>query len=86
MAGQPLRRREKAICGEQLGDYQILERQMSREVWHVLVYAWILNFFPFVSISYFNQLSIQNCAGVWMFWFQFAWMIVHLILMIQQDN
>jgi hypothetical protein len=52
MAGQPLRRGEKAICGEELGDYQILEHQMAREVGHVLVDDWILNFLPVVSISY----------------------------------
>jgi hypothetical protein len=55
MAGQPLRRGEKAICGEELGDYQILERQMAREVGRVPVDAWILNFLPVVSISYHSK-------------------------------
>ncbi len=52
MAGQPLRRGEKAICGEELGAYQILEPQMALEVGRVLVDVWILNFLPVVSISY----------------------------------
>jgi hypothetical protein len=52
MAGQPLRRGEKAICGGQSVDYQILEHQMSLDVGRVLVDAWILNFLPVVSISY----------------------------------
>lgn len=64
MAGQPLRRREKAIYGEQLGDYQSLERQLCREVWHVLVDAWILNFLPVVSISYQSKTALEfGCFG-----------------------
>jgi hypothetical protein len=64
MAGQPLRRGEKAICGEESGDCQILERQMAREVGRVLVDAWILNFLPVVSIGYQSKTAREfGCFG-----------------------
>jgi hypothetical protein len=65
MAGQSLRRGEKAICGEQLGDYQSFERQLCREVGRVLVDAWILNFLPVVSISYQSKIAREfGCYGL----------------------